>query len=41
MALRKKYESKREEVTRDWRKLHSEELHHLHPLKLQDIRNSE
>jgi hypothetical protein len=30
-VLRRIFGSKRDEVTRDWRKLHNEELHNLYP----------
>jgi hypothetical protein len=30
VVLRKIFESRRDEVTGEWRKLHSEKLHHLH-----------
>jgi hypothetical protein len=31
MVLRRIFESKRDEVTEGWRKLHNEELHNLYP----------
>jgi hypothetical protein len=31
MMLRRIFGSKRDEVTRGWRKLHNEELHNLYP----------
>jgi hypothetical protein len=32
-VLRRVFESKRDEVTREWRKLHNEELNDLYPLR--------